>query len=86
MLESALENKNVTLGMYKAGKSNMLDVLEAEASYADAEKEKITSEYQKVVAEALLLKSLGQLNQQTISEEKRGDTNAINTIDDKIIY
>ncbi|MBW1616011.1 MAG: TolC family protein [Deltaproteobacteria bacterium] len=62
MHESALENKNLTLGMYKEGQSSMLEVLKAIASYADAEKEAVMSEYNRIIAQALLLKSVGALD------------------------
>ncbi len=62
MRESALENKNLTLGMYKAGQSGILEVLKAIASYADAEKEAAVSEYNRIIAQALLLKSIGELD------------------------
>jgi outer membrane protein TolC len=61
LLASALESKNVTLGMYKVGRSSMLDVLQVESSYSDAENEKTIAEYDRLVAEASLLKSLGIL-------------------------
>lgn len=69
---SASESKDVTLGMYKNGKSDMLDVLQTEASYQEAEIEKIVAEYDKIIAEAYLLKSLGVLNNDIINKKEEG--------------
>lgn len=70
LLKSSLENKNVALGMYKAGKGSMLEVLEAEADYADAENENISSRYNILIAEASLLKALGELYQDILRKDQ----------------
>ncbi len=68
MLTSAFENKNLTLGMYKAGQNNILDLLKAISSYADAEKEVLISEYNRIIAQALLLKSIGDIDSDVLKK------------------
>ncbi len=68
MIKSAKESKDVAAGMYKAGKNSMLEVLDAEASYAEAEKEYISAEYGKVIAQASLLKAIGKLDKKFLSK------------------
>lgn len=68
MIKSAKESKDVAAGMYKAGKNSMLEVLDAEASYAEAEKEYISAEYGKIIAQASLLKAIGKLDKKFLSK------------------
>jgi outer membrane protein len=59
LLNSSSLSREVTFGMYKIGKGSIVDVITAEASFANAMKELVIAKYNKFSAEAALLLSIG---------------------------
>lgn len=62
LLRTATENAKVSFGMYKNGKSSILDVLNAQAKLEDAKLQFINSKYSWLIYRIKLLKAIGKLN------------------------
>ncbi len=73
LLKSADESKKVTLGSYKVGSGSAVDVVSAEASYANALQELILAKYSKFTSKAALLLAIGELNLNNLNQESNAD-------------
>ncbi len=62
LLASAAQAEQVALGRYKAGAGNILDLLSAEASLADARFQQVQSRYNWYIGKARLAQALGVLD------------------------
>ncbi|MDR2337369.1 MAG: TolC family protein [Deltaproteobacteria bacterium] len=60
LLDSALENEKVALGAYKAGKGNILNLLNAQSKLATARVEKVSAVYNVFIAKSNLLRALAE--------------------------
>ncbi|MDR2098717.1 MAG: TolC family protein [Rickettsiales bacterium] len=70
MYESATENEQVALGSYKAGKGDIIRLMEAQGKLMSARKEKIAAQYGVYTYKIALLKAAGELNLKTLGAEK----------------
>ncbi len=61
LLKSATENERVTAGMYKVGRSNMLDWQTAQAELVNAERQANAAKYDLYVRRAALAMSIGDI-------------------------
>ncbi len=68
LITSARKSEQVALGRYKAGAGTITDLLSAQAQLADARQQHVTAEYSTMIAKADLLRALGQLDEQSVSE------------------
>lgn len=62
LLESAAQSEKVSLGRYKAGAGNIIDLLNAQASLANARLQNIQAQYDWLTQKAQLAKALGRLD------------------------
>lgn len=62
MLESAIENEQVALGSYKAGKGDIISLMEAQSKLVSARKAYISAQYGLYTSKVALLKTAGELN------------------------
>lgn len=67
LLASATQSERVTLGRYKAGVGNILDVLTAQSALASARQQQIQALYNWHIAKAGLAQSMGQLDMAAIA-------------------
>lgn len=67
LITSARKSEQVALGRYKAGAGTITDLLSAQAQLADARQQRVAAEYSTMIAKADLLRSLGQLDEQSIA-------------------
>lgn len=70
LFESAVENEKVALGSYKAGKGDIISLMEAQSKLLSARKELISSQYGLYTSKIALLKSVGELNLQNLGAVK----------------
>ena len=61
LFASAEENERVALGAYKAGKGNIIDLLNAQYKLAEARKEKTSAFYNLILTKNDLLRSIGSM-------------------------
>lgn len=62
LLASALQSEKVALGRYKAGAGNIIDLLNAQSSHANARLQLIQAQYTWLTQKAQLAQALGQLD------------------------
>jgi len=62
LLASALQSERVAMGRYKAGAGNIIDLLNAQASHANARLQLIQAQYAWLTQKAQLTQALGQLD------------------------
>ena len=62
LLKSASQSANVALGAYKAGKGNILNVLDAQSKLADARTSKSRSFYNLLISKSNLIRSMGLID------------------------
>ena len=62
MLESAIENEQVAPGSYKAGKGDIISLMEAQSKLVSARKAYISAQYGLYTSKVALLKTAGELN------------------------
>jgi TolC family type I secretion outer membrane protein len=60
LLDSALENEKVALGAYKAGRGDILNLLNAQSKLATARVEKVSAVYNVFIAKSNLLRALAE--------------------------
>ncbi len=70
LFESAVENERVALGSFKAGKGDIISLMEAQSKLLSARQELISAQYGLYTAKVALLKSAGELNLQNLGELK----------------
>jgi TolC family type I secretion outer membrane protein len=70
MYESAVENEQVALGSYKAGKGDIIRLMEAQFKLLNARKEKIAAQYGVYTYKIALLKAAGDLNLKALGVTK----------------
>ncbi len=68
LVKSSKQARDVALGMYRNGRGDLLNLLFLEASYSTALNERITTQYEKVLAQMALLRAIGYLNIQFLEE------------------
>jgi len=66
LLASALQSEKVAMGRYKAGAGNIIDLLNAQASHANARLQLIQAQYAWLTQKAQLAQALGRLDFSTI--------------------
>lgn len=67
LVASAVQSERVALGRYKAGAGNIIDLLNAQASHANARLQLIQAQYTWLTQKAQLAQALGQLDFSTLS-------------------
>lgn len=67
LLASATQNEKVAMGRYKAGAGNIIDLLNAQASLANARFQRVQSQYTWSIAKAQLAQAIGRLDLAEIS-------------------
>ena len=70
LFESAVENEKVALGSFKAGKGDIISLMEAQSKLLSARKELISAQYGLYTAKIALLKSAGELNLKNLGKFK----------------
>ncbi len=70
MLESAKENEQVALGSYKAGKGDIISLMQAQSKLVYARKEVIAAQYGLYTSKIALLKSAGELSLKNLGSLK----------------
>ena len=70
LFESAVENERVALGSFKAGKGDIISLMEAQSKLLSARKELISAQYGLYTAKVALLKSAGELSLKNLGEFK----------------
>jgi outer membrane protein TolC len=70
LVTSAIQSERVALGRYKAGVGNILDLLTAQTSLANARMQNIQAVYNWHIAKAALAQSMGKLDFSAITSEK----------------
>ena len=70
MLESAMENEQVALGSYKAGKGDIISLMEAQSKLVSARKAHISAQYGLYISKVALLRSAGELNLKNLGSLK----------------
>ena len=70
LFESAVENERVALGSFKAGKGDIISLMEAQSKLLSARKELISAQYGLYTAKIALLKSAGELSLKNLGELK----------------
>ncbi|MBR1544718.1 MAG: TolC family protein [Alphaproteobacteria bacterium] len=70
LFESAVENERVALGSFRAGKGDIISLMEAQSKLLSARKELIAAQYGLYTAKVALLKSAGELNLKNLGEFK----------------
>ncbi|MFC1659234.1 TolC family protein [Pseudomonadota bacterium] len=60
LLKNAIETEETTLGMYRNGKSSILDLLKSQSDLANAKEEFIFSQYSWFIARANLVRAIGE--------------------------
>lgn len=70
LFESAVENERVALGSFKAGKGDIISLMEAQSKLLSARKELISAQYGLYTAKIALLKSAGELNLKNLGNFK----------------
>lgn len=67
LLASATQSERVAMGRYKAGAGNIIDLMNAQASHANARLQLIQAQYNWLTQKAQLAQALGRLDFSTIS-------------------
>ncbi len=70
LFESAVENEKVALGSFRAGKGDIISLMEAQSKLLSARQELISAQYGLYTAKIALLKSAGELSLKNLGEFK----------------
>ena len=70
LFESAVENERVALGSFKAGKGDIISLMEAQSKLLSARQELISAQYGLYTAKVALLKSAGELSLKNLGNLK----------------
>jgi outer membrane protein len=73
LVASAEQSEAMTLGRYKAGVGNILDVLTAQSTLASARQQKIAALYNFLASRVALAQSIGQLDMTRSGDDLTGN-------------
>jgi len=71
LLSSAEESYKMATGRYKAGKGNIIELLNAQSAFADAKKQKISAFYNWQIAKGALAKAIGVIDKNDIIKNEQ---------------